>query len=539
MDVNGDGMADLVLRPQNVAAGLVLVSQGTSQGSLTFTRFSGLPSCMQPWGGTTKDAGYFQWGDFNGDGRADFICAQSPATNNRVYISTGGFSFIVNGPSTTSGKLSLNTTSTNLVSPGGTAPNASYSILDFNGDGRSDVLRISDNASLNAIYISNGDGTFTQSTTFTFDGGAGELTRSDGTASFVIGDFTGRGNVEFLRFRRDAASATTDPGKNLLYVKADPKAPDLLRTVTSGTGLVTQITRATMASAGDRYVSDRAPAGNPYAAAYPNVDLTAAMPIVTAVEEATGVGTSTTRTDYAYRGFKGTYTGRGALGFREMRVQRPAPNGEARTVVTRYLQEHPYIGVAAVSQTYLGDLSLSGARLISRTTNSYCDKTAQASPTNIGTPGDAPNPCVPPSSQVPKPLIQRPFLYQSVEEGWDPATIPGITLPKITTTNTYNDAADPLQIEVVTEGTALGSLNQTTRRTTTNVYDPDTTAGEAWRLGRLQRTTVNAQVPNSLPSITTAAGSSPHATERQGTGSPTGTLNPAVLSAILQLLLDD
>ena len=74
-----------------------------------------------------------------------------------------------------------------------------------------------------------------------------------------------------------------------------------------------------------------------------------------------------------------------------------------------------------------------------------------------------------------------------------------------------------------------------------NSYRADITTGDSWILGRLARATVQNTAPNSLPSIATAAGSSPNATARVGSGPlpvPAG-LSPGVLSAILMLLLDD
>src|SRR5439155_27391769 len=89
----------------------------------------------------------------------------------------------------------------NLTSPGqeflgwnaSFVQNVGVSVLDFNGDGRQDILRWKDDPTQNALYLSNGDGSFTPSSTFNLWASTVQLRKSDGTASFELGDFTGRG----------------------------------------------------------------------------------------------------------------------------------------------------------------------------------------------------------------------------------------------------------------------------------------------------------------------------------------------------------
>lgn len=79
--------------------------------------------------------------------------------------------------------------------------------------------------------------------------------------------------------------------------------------------------------------------------------------------------------------------------------------------------------------------------------------------------------------------MQHPYLYQSMEEGWD---LGAVVLPKVTTTNTYNNSGDPTQIVLKTEGTALG-LAQVFTKTSSNQYIADNNSGDNWILGRLQQ----------------------------------------------------
>jgi hypothetical protein len=229
---------------------------------------------------------------------------------------------------------------------------------------------------------------------------------------------------------------------------------------------------------------------------------------------------------------KAERNGRGLLGFRELRQSHPAPDGSSLTTRTVFLQQFPYAGVASLSETYLGGLDLSGRR-ISRTANAYCDATSKTPPSVIASAATPPPPCAASS------LVTRPYLYQTVEEGWD-LDAAGTALPKVVTTNTYNASLDPISIVSVTTGTSVG-VAQTFTKTTTNAYDPDKTSDDQWILSRLTRSTVRSQVPHLLPSIATSAGTAPGARDQNGSGPrPPPSAPPAdSLLVILGFLLGD
>lgn len=512
VDLNGDGLVDLV------GVGTPRRKQSwQSNGDGNFTSVDISSSCDIPI-------------DFNADGRADCLSPAADATFNTLSTSDGT-------------RLYKAAAAFNLKSPGqelsskmalAVGLNYGVSIVDPTGDGRQGILRWHDDPAKNALYLSNGDGSFRTSTPFASSGPI-QLKHSNGKFDFIAGDFTGNGATEFLRVAVDAPTATVAANRNQLYLPTSYGFPDILQTVTSPTGLVTQIFRTSLPNAGSRYANDRGDAVNK--AAYPIVDITAPMRVVTTVVADTGVGpvtdllfvgpqrAATTTTEYAYRGLKATYSGRGMLGFREVRQQNATANGQPQTVVTQYVQTHPYTGVAGLTRTYMGDLGLIGAQLLSQTTNAYCDKTSAVAPSAIATPGTAPPPCATVA------LLQRPYLYQTVEQGWD-LTNPQLEVPRITTTNTFNNAGDPLVIVSTTAGTALG-LSQTFTKTTTNTYLPDVTLADSWILGRLQRASVQSSVPYSLPGISTSSGYSPSATARQGTGQTQfATLSPISFGSI-------
>jgi len=208
--------------------------------------------------------------------------------------------------------------------------------------------------------------------------------------------------------------------------------------------------------------------------------------------------------------------GYGLLGFATVKEQHSAADGSPLTTATSYLQDGAYIGVAGVTQTLDGALNQSGAAVISRTTNSYCDTTSTASPIVISAGGTSPVACATTS------LVQRPYLYQTFEEGWD-IDSNRTALPTVTTTNTFDGSGDATNIVVTIQGTSVG-VGQMVTKTTSNVFYPDTTAGDSWILGRLNTSTQTNTVPNLLGSISTSAGTGAHATATSGV-SPSATLS--------------
>ena len=508
-DANGDGLADVVRLNDPFHGPSVYLSNGNGD----FTASSG-GGCDYPL-------------DFNGDGRADCLAPAFDGTagNNSLAVSTGAGYGAVAG-------FNLKTASQELSSVPGQPVTTGVSIADFNGDGRSDILRWKDSSIDNALYLSNGDGTFKRSDGFVLGSTIyAQLKKSDGTADYQLGDFTGHGATEIL-------SMVTNPSAggatNRLFARADALPPDQLLTVTSPTGLVTRVTYVPLTNSASgtggfnypfpRYTSARVPGG---AAIYPKQDITPPMQVVATLESDTGVtvgGVATTvKTEYAYQGLRVDMQGRGLLGFMQMSQQQTAPNGEPLTVVTSYLHDHPYTGLASTTATYRGALGQAGV-MLSRTSNAYCDKTSSVTtPAGIVTPGAPPAPCATSAK------LQKPYLLESFEEGWDVGQ--GIALPTVRTSNTYDQTGNTLTVLTQTAGTAADSIPQISTKLVTNTYYVDDIAGEHWILGRLQRATVRNQVPNSLGQVAVSAGSAPNATS---TTLPVTALSasPASVSAV-------
>ena len=492
VDVDGDGLTDLV----------VITGTWRSSGDGNFSLVAsnvGTTACTNPI-------------DFNGDGRVDCIRPALPGSTTDLLVTTGV-------APTTSGTFNLTGTGKELYGVNASQQqNIGMLIGDFNRDGRSGILRWEDSAASNVLYLSNGDGTFRTVTPSGLTGANQVLRSSDGTRSYVAGDFTGRGSLEILRLR-DTPTAGSEGTTNQLYEKTDKSPADQLLSVTSPTGLKTTLWWVPLSnpyyvgangsfSSYPRYVSDRGTPASPNAnaAVYPMVDLTLPTYVVATSVSDTGVGSSTVATEYAYVGLKADLN-RGLLGFRQTARQFPAANGTSLTRTSQYLQVSPYIGAASRAWTQLNTLwsAWSQAGALSTTTSLYCDKTAVAGAEATAT-----------STQVSCPTsakVQKPYLFTTVETGTDPA---GYALPTVTTVNGFDQGGNPTSIAITSSGTALG-LSQTFTKTTTNVYLADNTAGDNWVLGRLQQATQRNTVPNSLPSITTSAGSATNASATQGT----------------------
>jgi hypothetical protein len=485
VDVNGDGKNDLV-----VDYG-VWISMG--DGNFQIVPTAGLINAC-PNGG-----------DFNGDGRGDCLY---PSAN-------GTMQFMTFGDGTTNMRTISNF---NLVNADQNlygydfkkfADSAGVRIVDIDGDRRSDLLNWANDPTANKVYLSNGDGTFRVAPDFNLNTANDQLQKSDGSTSFLLGDFTGHGNVEILRLMGAGyLSAGSDATVNALYVKKDPLPADLLVGIKSSTGLTTTLSYVPLtnstplagsgsADLGARYASDRGTANK---ASYPDFDFITPMYVVATSTQDSGVGSATLPTEYSYAGLKGTYDGRGWLGFRQTIRQSVAPdqNMSALSVLTQNLQTGFYIGMASTTKTWNGKLNATSSPVLSQTDYVYCDMTSTDDVT-LATPLA---PCTTAAT------VQRPYLYSSTETGNDPN---GVALPKVVTTNSFNASGDPLTITATTTGTSL-KTSQVFKKTTTNSYFADNTAGDNWILGRLQTASVQNTVPsNLLASIITGPGSAPYA----------------------------
>lgn len=499
-DIDGDGLADFVSM-ENVGLGVWGTTSWLSNGDGSFSPLAASTLCGYPM-------------DFNGDGRADCLTPATDPTKNTLAVATGSSS-------------TPTVTNFNLIGTGQELAGATIGVMpvDIDGDGRTDLIRWEDDPTRNVFYMSNGDGTF-RSVATNLNTADYALKKSDGTKDFITGDFTGNGNIEILRMVAapvSGAAATT----NQLFLKTVSTPAEQLRTITTGSGITHLLTWVTLPNSssgtiGPRFTQAAVPA-------YPLVNVIPPASVVATVESGTGVGGATVKTEYAYNGLRVGLDGRGLLGFMKMTEQHVSPdNNKLTRLETTYLQDRGYIGTVGVVQSYDAGIG-AGGHLLSEMTSAYCDTRSAAALPTITTYGVAPTPC--PSTA----LVLRPYLYQTVSEGWD-IDASRTALPVITTTNTYDNEGNPGTIVTTTTGTTAG-VPQTTTMTVSNTYAGENIAGDHWVLNQLQRATVNKSVTNIMPNVATGAGTGSHATDRNGPAS--GTNIPALMSIITSLLLSD
>jgi RHS repeat-associated protein len=155
------------------------VTEGTSLPSMTFGRLSGGAGAFGDYRVTAgpggEGAGYINFGDVNGDGRADLIKHDSAGL---VYT------FLSNGDGTFG-------TYTITEGPGG--EDAGYiHIADVNGDGRDDLVKQDADGNV-YTFLSNGDGTFGDPST--------TATNAEEGAGFVrLTDVNGDGRMDLVTY---------------------------------------------------------------------------------------------------------------------------------------------------------------------------------------------------------------------------------------------------------------------------------------------------------------------------------------------------
>src|SRR5437879_9667242 len=164
---NGDGKADLVVANSSSDSVAVLLGEGDGEFLSAVEYGSG----SYPF--------FVAVGDFNGDGKSDFAVANRGQTDITTFAFTNGSISVLLGKG--------DGTFQAAVHYGAGADPQSIAVGDFNGDGRPD-LAVANNGSTNvSVLLGNGDGTFENA----FGYGAGT-----GPGSVAVGDFNGDGKPD-------------------------------------------------------------------------------------------------------------------------------------------------------------------------------------------------------------------------------------------------------------------------------------------------------------------------------------------------------
>ena len=152
-------------------------------------------------------------GDFNGDGKTDFIKQEygswDDSIDNKnfvVYLATGGPNFKIVRPTGNSFRRDLRADPGANIIPG-----------DFNGDGMTDFIRQYKNGNDDhrggtlMVYFSKGDGNFSLANPVLSHMGA------DGGVNIIPGDFNGDGRTDFIRQEKNGWDNDSNPDTFSIY----------------------------------------------------------------------------------------------------------------------------------------------------------------------------------------------------------------------------------------------------------------------------------------------------------------------------------
>ncbi|HEY3351640.1 MAG TPA: FG-GAP-like repeat-containing protein [Polyangia bacterium] len=220
-DFNGDGKTDFLFTYGDDVNAIWYV--GLSTGSaFAYTSWYSNPA----WAGVIRPGNTATRtfvGDFNGDGKTDFLFTFGDGGNALWYVglSTGSafvFTSWYSNPGW-AGVIPASATTTRTF------------VGDFNGDGKTDFLFTYGNAG-NALWyvgLSTGSG-FVFTSWYSNPGWAGVIPANATTTRTEVGDFDGDGKTDFLFTHGDAANATWWVGL------AAPGGADLMTSLATGLG---------------------------------------------------------------------------------------------------------------------------------------------------------------------------------------------------------------------------------------------------------------------------------------------------------------
>ncbi|WP_446901337.1 FG-GAP-like repeat-containing protein [Burkholderia sp. YIM B11467] len=358
LDVNGDGMVDMVLLwndPRGVVNTTAFVTQGSPDGVALFSR--AVSSCLDV---SAVNQVCILPADANGDGLVDIIqichSSSTPLTiQSFLSNAAGGF---VAGPVSTFPRQSVSAAS---LFPLGFNGGSQTCLLNCWRDTR-DVLKAT-------VYGSVPDGSIRHLADLDTEYGVSSL-------NCQIGDANGDGKADLLYTYADAANnVQVQP-----FLSAGPM-PDLLNQITNGLGGSVSIRYATLSDP-DTYHSD-AVSSYPHVSArrYPARLSPAQFPTQDVIGQAISVVSGYTLTNdaqanrYAYtRSFRMRYAnaridlgGHGWEGFGEV-TSVDLQTGLRR--VQRYLQDFPYLGCLA-GERMEADLAAGGVMVLGCLANTY------------------------------------------------------------------------------------------------------------------------------------------------------------------------
>jgi hypothetical protein len=497
-DMNGDGFADIV------GAGVdgIFVSiwdVATQMFIAPGSPFTGMSV------GFRKDPFYpVHMADLNGDGYPDLV----------QFGPSGITAALWNGKT-----FNPASTWTTSLSGGGWEDHARNPrrIADVNGDGFPDIVGFANDGVY--VAISNGRDGFATATRWT--------PQFPSNTTDSTGNAWGRANIDSPRYivdmNGDGVPDIVGLGSASVRWASPSAAPGTRITkITDSLGAATNVRYSLAQQFSSSYANDLP------ASTWPVRDANGPTLIVTEVARDNGVG-GTRKTRYRYGGRK-VHFDDGTLGFSWSAARDDSTGIEAYTA---FEQTWPHTGQAKLSETYrstlTGEVTLSGCATafdlcfknftVTKSQPLLSRSTVTLAHESLGSAGENQN-------------NTRWFLFANRvhEERWE---LDGSALPTKTTMSEYEEP------RLVGGSKQWGNLTRKSvviddghSSVTNNSFEP--AVETSWTLGRLRTTTVTTTRPARTISVPAPSDAAP----------PTGAagplpISPAVLSAILSLLLDD
>ena len=312
-DYNGDGMSDILVTHEG--GYIVLWNKGDGvfgeDNKYTSTAFG--------------DYDVMRMGDFNGDGYADFVCNDRGSDIIDFLLSNGDGSFT---RSTAISNLNIGDKSFT----GYDDNKFSMEVMDFNGDGKSDVV-VTKSDYKKKHDISGSWGSFLKTYTYWLqsDGSglslkntATSVRSEDGLSNrFVTGDFDGDGQTEMLYYGYDCHNSTdaNEEPTWRMYDNGVTPETNRVRKIAGKNWLNIDIQYSTIAGNKQLYEKSSETVGSA-------VNMTVPLSVVSSVTEDRGAAGKITK-EYSYAGLRVHMQGRGLLGFSSL-SERNVTLGESR-----------------------------------------------------------------------------------------------------------------------------------------------------------------------------------------------------------------
>ena len=433
-DLDGDGNTDLMhfassdrlFEWLSNGNGTFRIEPRAPPLGIGFTLRQGLdPSIETPFSIKSKSLD-FRTGDFNGDGRTDFIHFLSP-TVIQFWISTGNGDFTLSSLRWSQMPPALGSLGDELANDynfeGDSKAPYAFSFGDFNGDGKTDFIHFFDKTHA-FLWLSRGNGTF--EVTAVPQSMDSDL-RGDANYKFLQGDFNGDGKSDLLHVIGKEGAR--------VWIQNGPFC-DLLTHAIDGQQNEVEITYAPLTDS-SVYTADSG-------SSYPTQDLRGPLYVVSAYRVSdTQAGLHEFR--YKYYGAKTDLNGRGFLGFRSI-ARTDMRSGFWST--SEYSQQFPYLG-----QLLRSEIQQQDKRFVSQLESTL-------------------------ESRALSPIAPHYFVFtpKTVSRAYE---IDGSLVTSITSTSSYDDNGNLK--------TAYTETSDGFSKTVVNLYTDPVKSPDRWVLGRIRR----------------------------------------------------